>query len=135
MAIPEDITGNERRKTKRYKKKENKKYPYKRKRNITQNKIFLLLFGVWIIDFTTTIIGVNFFGLKETNFFAAFLYGFGIIGWFFMFFFAGFILYFYSLFLSKITFKFCPPIVPFIIISYILFESFEIVHNLYLIFT
>ena len=134
MDTSEANIGYERRKNKRYKKKENKKYPYK-KNKVNPKKIFSIMFGIWIIDFITTIIGVNFFGFKESNPLPAFLYSFGIIGWFSMFFFTGFILYSYSLLLSKITVKFCPQSVPFILITYILLESVVIVHNLYLIFT
>ena len=45
-------------------------------------KIFLILFGVWFIDFLTTVYALNFTnGLIERNIIHSYFFNFGIVGW------------------------------------------------------
>jgi hypothetical protein len=74
-------------------------------KNITTERIFILLFGIWILDMLTTIFALTGNNIIETNAIANFFFSMGIKGWFLFIFIVGFFLLGVSYSLEKLNKK------------------------------
>lgn len=103
--------------------------------------IFFILFGIWIIDFLTTIISLNFLnGFQESNLISNYLYSLGFKGYLLFFLMALIFIFILSFFLLKIYSylekkwdkkrAFLIIIIP--IVIFVLLELYCIINNIVL---
>ena len=97
----------ERRANKRYKMKENRKYPYKRNRNkklleLNLKAIFLFLFTLYTLDYLSTVIALNLMsGFSEANPVHSYLFSLGLGGWIISFIITALVVYLLALIIEK----------------------------------
>jgi hypothetical protein len=109
---------------------------------ITVKQIMFFIFGIWLLDFTSTVIALNFFdNIMEANKIANYFYSHGLWGWIIDFIFTFILLFYLSYFLRKVQ-DWCKKqikpgekdiswIVSFsAILLFVICETYIIIHNI-----
>jgi len=101
---------------------------------ITFTRLFLIMFGLWVIDFITTVIGLEFLGFYEANEIARVVYNLGFKGYYFFFLSSASILFSISYILVKLKEKYNKVIlIELPLIIYFINEGTIVIHNIILI--
>jgi len=101
---------------------------------ITFTRLFLIMFGLWTIDFTTTVIGLEFLGCYEVNEIARVVYNLGFSGYSFFFLSSASILFSASYILVKLKEKYNKSIlIKLPLVIYFIAEGTIVICNIILI--